>query len=189
MADYIYVDNSNLFIEGRRVSAVKQGKAKNIIEAMKFGVLDNSYDISFGRLYEFLTGEKGRSKNVAKAFLFGSRPPPSDSIWSHAKQVGFDVVLEDRNINNKEKKIDTGLTAKVIKHAYKHMDPKNDLAIIVAGDGDFVPAIKELHEDNFKIEVVFWKHASRELKALCDRFTDLDDHLEFLRLGNPGIEK
>ena len=28
--DYIYVDNSNLYIEGRRVSAVAQGLANNI---------------------------------------------------------------------------------------------------------------------------------------------------------------
>ena len=39
--DYIYVDNSNLYIEGRRVSAVAQGLAANIREAMDYGILDH----------------------------------------------------------------------------------------------------------------------------------------------------
>jgi hypothetical protein len=68
--DYIYVDNSNLYIEGRRVSAVKSGLATNIFEAMDKGILDQGYTISFGKLHEFLTGnDLSKIKRVA---LFGS---------------------------------------------------------------------------------------------------------------------
>lgn len=81
--DYIYVDNSNLYIEGRRVSAVAQGLASNIREAMDFGILDHGYTISFGKLHEFLTGED--LSKIKRAALFGSRPPPNDSIWQYAK--------------------------------------------------------------------------------------------------------
>ena len=45
--DYIYVDNSNLYIEGRRVSAVAQGLADSIVHAMNDGLLDQGYTISF----------------------------------------------------------------------------------------------------------------------------------------------
>ena len=38
--DYVYVDNSNLYIEGRRVSAVRNGLARSIVEAMNEGILD-----------------------------------------------------------------------------------------------------------------------------------------------------
>lgn len=72
--DYIYVDNSNLYIEGRRVSAVTSKLAPNIIEAMNQGILDHGYTISFGKLYEFLCGKDARQ--VKRAALFGSRPPP-----------------------------------------------------------------------------------------------------------------
>jgi hypothetical protein len=34
MADYIYVDNSNLYIEGKRVSAVENSLAMNIYDAI-----------------------------------------------------------------------------------------------------------------------------------------------------------
>ena len=52
MADYVYVDNSNLYIEGRRVSAVAQRSAEDIYDAMNNGVLDHGYTISFGKLRE-----------------------------------------------------------------------------------------------------------------------------------------
>jgi len=113
MADYIYVDNSNLYIEGRRVSAVAQGLADNIREAMNLGILDQGYTISFGKLHEFLTGnDLSKIKRVA---LFGSRPPPNDSIWQYAKRAGFELHLEDRNVKNKEKKIDTGIATLLTK--------------------------------------------------------------------------
>jgi hypothetical protein len=69
--EYIYIDNSNLYIEGRRVSAVVNKLAGSIIEAMNNGILDQGYTISFGKLHEFLTGNDfSKIKRVA---LFGSR--------------------------------------------------------------------------------------------------------------------
>ena len=102
--DYIYVDNSNLYIEGRRVAAVASGLAGSIREAMDYGILDHGYTISFGKLHEFLTGND--LSKIKRAALFGSRPPPNDSIWRYAEKAGFELHLEDRNIKNKEKKIE-----------------------------------------------------------------------------------
>jgi uncharacterized LabA/DUF88 family protein len=53
---------------------------------------------------------------------------------------------------------------------------------LVAGDSDYVPTIKALQEDNFKVEVVFWNHASRELAEIASNFVGLDKHLEDVRL-------
>jgi hypothetical protein len=117
MADFIYVDNSNLYIEGKRVSAVKKGLAMNIYDAMNNRILDFGYNISFGRLHEFVAG-KDKSQ-IARAVLFGSRPPPEDSIWRYAEKAGFELVLEDRNVANKEKKIDTGIVSAMVRDAYK----------------------------------------------------------------------
>ncbi len=180
MADYIYVDNSNLYIEGRRVSAVAQRLAVDIHEAMRDGILDQGYTISFGKLHEFLTGND--LPKIKRAALFGSRPPPNDSIWKHAERAGFELHLEDRNVRNKEKKIDTGIATLITKDAFKHGSPKDDLFVLVAGDADYVPTIKALQEDGFKVEVVFWNHAARELKEVASRFVSLDLHLEHLRI-------
>lgn len=183
--DYIYVDNSNLYIEGRRVSAVAQGLSVDIYAAMKDGVLDHAYTISFGKLHEFLCGsDKRQIKRVA---MFGSRPPPNDGIWQYAKRAGFELHLEDRNYANKEKKIDTGIATLLTKDAYKSDGykagkPEQDTFVLVAGDSDYVPTINELRADGFRVEVVFWGHASRELRQVATKFIALDTFLETLRM-------
>lgn len=178
--DYIYIDNSNLYIEGRRVSAVATGLAKSIIEAMNDGILDHGYMISFGKLHEFLTGND--LSKIKRVSLFGSRPPPNDGLWKHAKAAGFDLRLEDRNFANKEKKIDTAIATLMTKDAYKHASPKDDLFVLVAGDKDYVPTVTELIADGYKVEVVFWNHAARELRDAATKFISLDPHLNHLRL-------
>jgi uncharacterized LabA/DUF88 family protein len=180
LADYVYVDNSNLYIEGRRASAVAQGLSENIGEAMRDGVLDHGYTISFGKLHEFLCGADKRQ--IKRAALFGSRPPPNDGIWTFAERAGFELHLEDRNIKNKEKKIDTGIATLLTKDAYKHGVPAEDVFVLVAGDSDYVPTINELRKDGYFVEVVFWDHASRELQEAASRFVGLNKHLEHLRL-------
>lgn len=85
-------------------------------------------------------------------------------------------------MRNKEKKIDTGIATLITKDAYKRGNAGEDLFVLVAGDADYVPTIKELQEDGFKVEVVFWNHAARELKEAADRFVPLDEHLDHLRL-------
>ena len=54
--------------------------------------------------------------------------------------------------------------------------------MLVAGDSDYVPTIKELRQDGFTVEVVFWNHASRALKEAASKFIGLDGFLETLRL-------
>jgi len=178
--EYVYVDNSNLFIEARRVSAVTKGMARNIVEAMQHNILDHSYTIDFGKLHEFVAGVD--NAKIARAALFGSRPPPNDSIWTFAKRAGFEVVLTDRNVRNKEKKVDTGITTAMVKDGYKHVNPKKDVITLVAGDGDFVPAITELKADGYTVELVFWDHASSELKKVASKFISLNKHLAHLSL-------
>lgn len=178
MPELVYVDNSNVFIEGRRVSAVKNGMVMNIYDAMQMGILDHSYNFDFGKLHDFVAGHD--ETQIKRALLFGSRPPPNDSLWNMAKRAGFEVRVEDRNVANKEKKIDTGLVAAMTRDAYTVADKDSDTITLVAGDGDYVPAVQQLVEDGFRVDVVFWGHASRELQDAASRFIDLDPQLDLL---------
>jgi uncharacterized LabA/DUF88 family protein len=178
LADWIYVDNSNVFIEGKRVSAIKKGLALDVWEAIENRILDNEYRMSFGKLYQFVAGQD--RNETARAMLFGSRPPANDAIWDMAKRAGFEVVTEDRNASNREKKIDTGIVAALTRDAYKNAK-KSDVFTLVSGDADYVPAIRQLIEDGFNVDVVFWDHAARELKEACSTFISLNKHLENLR--------
>ena len=179
MSDWIYVDNSNVFIEGKRVSAVRIGLVPTIWDAFNHGVLDHDYRMSFGKLYQFVAGNN--KSETARAMLFGSRPPQNDAIWQIAEQAGFEVVVHDRNVANKEKKIDTGIVAAMTRDAYKSAKI-GDIFTIVSGDNDYVPAVEQLREDGFQVDVVFWNHAGRELREAATNFIPLDPHLDTLRI-------
>ena len=181
MSEYIYMDNSNIFIESRRISAVQKGLAKDLRQAMDYDIQDKSYRLDFGKLHTFVAGND--PKKIARATLFGSRPPANDTLWAIAKKAGFDTHIEDRNIRNKEKKIDTGIVAAMVKDAYTVVNKTTDTITLVAGDGDFVPGIQPLVSDGYRVEVVFWSNASRELKDACSKFVELDTYLDILKYG------
>jgi uncharacterized LabA/DUF88 family protein len=177
MSQLLYVDNSNVFIESKRVSAVDKGLATNIYEAMNHRILDNDYRLDFGKLHKFLSG----TDTVKKAALFGSRPPANDSIWHEIRRAGFETIIEDRNYMNKEKKIDTGIVAAMIKDAYTICDKENDVITLVAGDADFIPAAEMLIKDGFNLKLAFWGHASQEFRELINNYINLDPQLSNLK--------
>lgn len=115
MPELVCVDNSNIFIEGKRVEAVNRGLAMNIYEAMDNKILEQSYKIDFGKLHDFVAGTN--KLDIKRCMLFGSKPPSTDTIWNVARRAGFEVITEDRNVVNKEKKIDTGIVAAMTKDA------------------------------------------------------------------------
>lgn len=178
MSNFVYVDNSNAFIEGKRVSAVRKGLARNIYEAMNQNISDNSYRLDFGKLHSFTAGST--PSKIRRAVLFGSRPPINDSLWGIAESAGFEVIIFDRNVANKEKKVDTSIVSEMMRDAYKKMNSNEDVITLVAGDGDFVPAIRNLRQDGYKVELFFWNHASQDLKEACNSFVSLDPHLDYL---------
>ena len=173
MTTYTYIDNSNIYIEGCRVAAVKKGLAPNIYEAMATGVVDHSWNLDYGRLYEFLCG------NDVIARLWGS-PPPGDSFWNMLKRKGFNPTVYEKNAANREKKVDVAIAHRMTKDAYTLIDKVRDDLLRVAGDSDYVPVVADLVGGGFKVEVAFWEHAARELRDTATKFISLDpyhDHL------------
>ncbi len=177
MANYLYVDNSNIWIEGMHVSAAAKGRAPDIWAACEQRICDYDWKIDFGRLFEFAAGG-----DVGRAVLFGSRPPQNDSLWVVAKAKGFEVIVHDRSVQNREKKVDTQITAEIIQDSYEHMK-NGDTVTIVSGDSDYVPAIEKLKERGFSVDVCFWDHASRELREAATRFISLNKYLDHLNLN------
>ena len=177
MANLLYVDRSNYWIEGMHVAAFQNGLAPDVWSAVQHKICDYSWKEDFGKLFQFAGGDRA---DVKKAALFGSRPPPNDSIWEAAKRKGFEPVVYDRNVVNREKKIDTDIVATMIVDSYELADPKADEFTLVAGDTDYVPAVDKLRARGFRVDVVFWGHASRELKQAASRFVNLDQFLRNL---------
>ncbi|HEV8392822.1 MAG TPA: NYN domain-containing protein [Vicinamibacterales bacterium] len=179
MKNFTYVDNSNVYLEGCRMSAVRKAfpGAKTIIDAMNNRVLDVAWQIDYGRLHEFACGDP---TTIGGAKLWGS-PPPGDSFWAMVERLGFKVTKYERNFANKEKKVDVAIAHQMTKDAYSGVVRRGlDEITLVAGDSDYVPVVNDLVSGGFIVHVVFWGHAAKELRETATRFVSLDDHFDFL---------
>ena len=143
MRVFTYVDNSNVYIEGSSVSAVRNCMAPTIYDAMNNGIVDHAWNIDYGRLHEFLCGTK--QAEIGAARLWGS-PPPSDSFWEMVKRKGFTVETFKKSTSGKEKKVDVATAHRMAKDAYTCIDRSNDELILVSGDKDFVPVVEDLRK-------------------------------------------
>ena len=175
--NYLYVDNSNVWIEGMHVSAVQKGMARDIRTALTEDICDMNWKLDFGRLYEFAGGQVA---DVGRAVLFGSRAPPNDSLWQIAQARGFETVVYDRNFNNREKKVDTSIVTEIMDDATGLIKASVDEITLVAGDGDYVPIVEKLRRRGFAFNVMFWDQASRELKDAATKFVSMNSYLGFL---------
>jgi len=178
LANLLYVDNSNVWIEGMHVAAVQSGKAPDVWTAVQNRICDYNWKIDFGKLFQFAGGDKSEVKRSA---LFGSRPPQNDTLWNIARSRGFEVIVHDRNIANKEKKIDSEIVTQMMADSYTIFEDGDEFTL-VAGDTDYVPTIEHLTDRGIKVSVVFWQHAGRELKEVCTEFVALDPYLDHLAL-------
>lgn len=176
MGNFLYVDNSNIWIEGMHVAAVASGLAPDIITAQQAKITDR-FAIDFGKLREFAGGHRSE---VSRAVLYGSRPPQNDSLWRAAEASGFEVVVYDRNAANREKKIDTKIATDIVADSFRLMKEEDEVTL-AAGDRDYVPVVEELAGRGIPFHVVFWEHAAAELKSAATSFTALDAFLNHLR--------
>lgn len=62
---YVFVDHSNLWIEGQKAQKVKDVDH------------DPRYRVDLGKFLTIIT----KNRQLSKAFLYGSVPPPNDSVW------------------------------------------------------------------------------------------------------------
>jgi len=101
-------------------------------------------------------------------------------LWAAAERKGLEVIVYDRNVANHEKKIDTDIVATMIEDSYEILKIGEDEMTLVAGDADYLPAIEKVRRRGIPVHVVFWGHASRELRAIAKKFVNLDPYLEHL---------
>ncbi|BAZ30736.1 hypothetical protein NIES4074_31980 [Cylindrospermum sp. NIES-4074] len=176
MRIYAYVDNSNVFIEGQRTSAVETKLALDIYDAMNRNIFNYNWSPDYSKLYQFLFGN---DVEVGCAKLWGS-PPPNDKFWEMVRSKGFNVTTYDKSFAGKEKKVDVAIAHQLTKDAYTIIDKSDSEIILVAGDKDFVPVVEDLVNNGFIVNVYFWNHAARELKEIATKFVSLNSFIQHL---------
>lgn len=82
-------------------------------------------------------------------------------------------VFKREKGTHKNKSVDINLTIEALRHAYNR---SVDQVVILSGDGDYVPLIKEIMRQGVKVYVgAFQSGLSPQLKTAADAFIDLDD--------------
>jgi tetratricopeptide (TPR) repeat protein len=167
---YAYVDNSSVFIEGQRVSAVAKGMAPDIDAARRREVRNVDWRLDFGKLHKLLFGEK---YEVGRAMLWG-RPGLDDSFWKMVKGKGWQVKIDESSSGN-GKAVEVAMAYQVGKDAAL-MDKATSEIILVTGDRDLAPVVLDLAGEGALVTVAFWSHAAAELRDAA-AFVPLDKWL------------
>lgn len=148
----IIVDNSNIWIEGKKFSA----RQKGILSKDDEPIDDPSWRIDFGMLLSVVAGDK----EILHAIMVGSRPPQNDSVWEAAKRQGFQVIIHDRNYAGKEKAVDTEIVMQGTRIICKETSPA--ILKLLSGDRDFLPLIKCASDEGWETEMWAFSNAFNE---------------------------
>lgn len=157
---HVFIDNSNVFIEGQRVAR----------ETFRYDdQLILRFRISYGGLLDFI--QQGRK--LMEAVLVGSRPPQNDALWNRLKALGIEPRIFDRSFyTGREKRVDAELT-NAVRDTLEDNEEPGTIAL-VAGDADYVPVIERCIRRKWSVELYFWAQASSELKRISGvKFIDL----------------
>ncbi|CAG8817889.1 15723_t:CDS:2, partial [Gigaspora margarita] len=117
------MDNSNLFVKGKY-------SVSHLEEA---GIYDH---------------QGGRN-----LVIVGSHSPLNNSLWNQIHQQDFYMKVYNRNIANKEKKVDIELEACILDVIYFNGP---GIILLVAGDSDYSPILEWALDYDWKVEVWFW---------------------------------
>ncbi len=164
---HVFVDDTNLWLKGQKY------------HARKLNLKDVRQDYRFRVHRRKLLDLVVRERTVAKAFLYGSRPPPNDSVWKAALERNFDVQTFERAQevpDERDKRVGIAMGEGIVKQARECNDDDraNTVFIIVTGDRDFTPAITCALSEGIQVELWVWESGmSNEYSQLAIDHKDL----------------
>ncbi|EXK24131.1 hypothetical protein FOMG_19129 [Fusarium oxysporum f. sp. melonis 26406] len=160
-ACFFFVDDSNIWIEAQKFAASGNSHMPKLADSDR----DPRLRIDIGKLINTLCDDRQQ----CSSFLYGSRPPPNDSVWEAFKKCKFQTKIYDRS-RGKEKEVDHSMAADLAFHAAK-LDDKpekvNTTFVVITGDRDMLPPIKVVLGCGIRVELWAWKSGvSREFLKL-----------------------
>jgi uncharacterized LabA/DUF88 family protein len=175
-----YGDQSGIWIEGQRMSAVRHGLARDPYEAMRSGIFDSAWRCDYSALYRLAFP---CDANVGRSILFGSARGMRAPWRECAHDTGWEVEIFDR-AGRAEKRVDVAMAVCMVSDASMFMHSTRHVEVVVlAGDQDFCPAVDELHKRGIRVKIMFWSHGtSRSMRELADEYVELDPYFEELTL-------
>lgn len=129
-----------MWIEGKKLAA-KQANLKC--------VEDPRLRLDIGKVTDVVAS----GRDVAWGILYGSEPPPIDSVWNKIRERGWQVVTSKRSaFTNKEKQVDHQMVTHITALVSDRSVAKGKI-VLVSGDADVIPAVKEGIINNWSFEI------------------------------------
>jgi uncharacterized LabA/DUF88 family protein len=170
----ILVDNSNVFIEGRKLSARRKGMHRQPSDTRD--PQDFSWRLDFGQLLSFLANGRG----IIDAILVGSTPPKNDSVWTSAQRQGFRVLTYERDaFSGAEKEVDTEIATQAAEIIVGH--GLSGILVLASGDRDFLPTVRCAHRRHWTVEMCAFSNAFNPLGQMAisvDTIRQLDGAID-----------
>lgn len=140
--------------------------------------------VNFGQVVKDAVA--GRSLIRAVAYVITTESGDEKGFFEALEKVGIETKTKDLQIfygGAKKADWDVGLAIDAVKFA-----PKVDTVIIASGDGDFIPLVEYLkNNQGCQVEVVaFGKSASSKLREAADDFIDLSEDPKKYLIGLPN---
>ena len=115
----------------------------------------------------------GRKLVRAMAYVIASEAGDENAFFDALTKIGIETKVKDLQVfadGAKKGDWDMGLTIDAVT-----ISPRIDAAVIVSGDGDYVPLVEYLQKHSgIQVEVIsFGKSTSMKLKEAADDFFDL----------------
>ena len=162
----LYIDNSNIFINAQKHSALKRKFLKC--------VQDRTCRIDVGAL----TRIANNNRLIIHGKLYGSEPPALDSVWRAIRERKIEVHRSEKSAwNLREKRVDTELVAAAIDDINELKEEAGDYRTIIlfTGDEDMIPVVHRALKHKWKVEVWSFKVA---LKSKYYEITKQSDNVK-----------
>ncbi len=137
-----------------------------------------------------LAKQLNRGRELIAAYVFDSRRPfgmedESRRLHDRLRYLGFRVMAREAYDpeRDQQKEVDVAMACEMVVHGLRG---NYDVAIVVSGDRDFVPAIQHVQAAGKQVEVAAFSSAlSNEMKRTADRFHELDK-MPLMIMNNPS---
>lgn len=171
----MFVDGENLTI---RAQEIAQQKEVNLNDQQVFPVyLKDVYFWPAGSLpsHHNFVRRADTERYAERCYYYTSAPgdsPAIDQVVDALLEIGFHPVVMHKPKGQRAKGVDISLTKDMLLQAFMG---NYDVAILVAGDGDFVPLVDEVMRFGKKVVVAFWENngLNPKLRRAADEFCPL----------------
>lgn len=182
---FLYVDNSNVFIEAQRLAPLRNGGDPSLRYRVRID-------------YDALVRLCCADRPLYRALVAGSVPPELENLWRRLENRGVQVHMFKRAAGTGEQQVpDLYIMSAMWRDALKHRPP--GIAVLVTGDGagfendeGMGAALRDMHDRGWKVEVLSWAHCvnrhMREWAQKNGKFLALDDFYESVTFLEPRLD-